>query len=159
MTKRQTHSLIRNFWWGSKEGKRKTCWVVWDDTIKPKFFAGLGFRDIELFNLALQAKQACGILQDESLRGARILKSVYYSAGAVLSAQLGSRPSRIWRAILDRMDVLKQGLIRRIGTSETLEIWNMNWLKGSLRPVHLWTAHAPKLVSELTDSMTASWNR
>ena len=158
MTKRQTHRLIRNFWWGSKEGKRKTCWVVWDDTIKPKFFAGLGFRDIELFNLALQAKQACGILQDESLRGARILKSVYYSAGAVLSAQLGSRPSRIWRAILDRMDVLKQGLIRRTGTGETPEIWNMNWL-GSLGPVRLSTAPAPKLVDELTDSMTASWSR
>ena len=99
-------------------------------------------------------------MQDDSeiSQGARILKSVYYSAGAVLSAQIGSRPSRIWRAILDRMDVLKQGLIRRTGTGETPEIWNMNWL-GSLGPVRLSTAPAPKLVDELTDSMTASWSR
>jgi len=32
------NSLIWNFWWGSKEGNRKTCWVVWDDMVKPKFF-------------------------------------------------------------------------------------------------------------------------
>jgi hypothetical protein len=56
------------------------------------------------------------------------------------------------------MDVLKQGLIRRTGTGETPEIWNMNWL-GSLGPVRLSTAPAPKLVDELTDSMTASWSR
>ena len=23
-------SLMRNFWWGCKDGKRKTCWVAWD---------------------------------------------------------------------------------------------------------------------------------
>ena len=88
-----------------------------------------------------------------------VLEAHDSSANIAKKKKLGSRPSCIWCAILDRMDLLKQGLIRRIGTSETLEIWNMNWLKGSLRPVHLWTAHAPKLVSELTDSMTASWNR
>jgi hypothetical protein len=44
--------LLRNFWWGSKEGKRKTCWVAWEDMTKPKYMGGLGFRDFELFNLA-----------------------------------------------------------------------------------------------------------
>jgi hypothetical protein len=30
--------LLRKFWWGCKDGKRKTCWVVWEDMTKPKFF-------------------------------------------------------------------------------------------------------------------------
>ena len=52
------NSLIRWFWWGSKEGERKTCWVAWDDMTKPKYAGGLGFRDFEMFHLALLARQA-----------------------------------------------------------------------------------------------------
>jgi hypothetical protein len=29
--------VLWDFWWGSKEGKRRTCWVAWDDTSKLKF--------------------------------------------------------------------------------------------------------------------------
>ena len=39
------NGIMRGFWWGSKEGKRKTCWVSWDTMIKPKKWGGLGFRD------------------------------------------------------------------------------------------------------------------
>lgn len=46
-------SLLRKFWWGSKDGKRKTYWVAREDMTKPKFMGGMGFWDIELFNLAL----------------------------------------------------------------------------------------------------------
>ena len=57
-------------------------------------------------------------------------------------------------------EVLVQGLIRRIGTGETTEIWNMNWLprEGSLRPIRYSAAMAPQLVSELIDSTTATWD-
>jgi hypothetical protein len=61
--------LLRNFWWGRKDGKRRTCWVAWDQMTRPKYMEGLEFRDIELFNLALLARQAWRILQEpESLR-------------------------------------------------------------------------------------------
>jgi hypothetical protein len=46
-----------SFWWGSKDNKRKTCWVAWEMK-KPKYSGGMGFHEIELFNLALLVKPA-----------------------------------------------------------------------------------------------------
>jgi hypothetical protein len=35
------NSLIRNFWWGSKKGKRRTHWVSWEVMCSPKAAGGL----------------------------------------------------------------------------------------------------------------------
>lgn len=100
--------LIRKFWWGNTtNGRRKTNWVAWKKLIQPKFMGGLGFRDIELFNLALLARQAWRILQNPLTMTARLLKAVYYPACDFLQAPLGSRPSQVWRALIEGRDVLK----------------------------------------------------
>jgi ribonuclease HI len=154
-------SLLRKFWWGSKNGRRKTCWVAWEEMVKPKLMGGLGFRDFELFNLALLAKQAWRMIQDPASLSARILKAVYFPDTGFLEANLGSSPSRIWRSILDGRDVLEQGLIRRIGTGEQTDIWTMNWLPrdGLLKPFQTGKSNQPVRVSELIDQTTATWNK
>jgi hypothetical protein len=159
------NSLLRNFWWGSKKRKRRTCWVAWDDMTMPKHMGGLGFRDIELFNLALLAKQAWRLIQEPSSLSARILKAVYFPNKDFLEAELGASPSKIWRSILDGCQVLKLGMIKRIGTGEDTHIWSSNWI---LRDGLLWPVtcvmdaniqEPPRLVSDLIDQITMSWNR
>ena len=93
---------------------------------QPKFMGGMGFRDIELFNLALLARQAWRLLQEPNSLSARILKSVYYPSCSILDAEIGSNPSQVWRSTIEGRDTLKLGLINRIGTGEAAEIWNDN---------------------------------
>ena len=62
---------------------------------------GKGFKDIELFNLALLAKQAWRILQNPNTLSSMILKAVYYPNGEFLEAVEGSHPLHIWRALVE----------------------------------------------------------
>jgi hypothetical protein len=153
--------LLPKFWWGFRDGKRKTYWVVWEDMTKPKYFGGLGFWDMEMFNLALLAKQAWRLLQDENSLSAWVLKAIYFLDTSFLDAVIGQSPSRIWWSIMEGKEVLKGGLIGRIGTGESTNIWSMDWLPtlGLRRPVPCTRLNPPQWVSELIDQTTTSWDR
>jgi hypothetical protein len=129
---------------------------------KPKFLGGLDFCDIELFNLALLAHQGWRLLQQPDTLNVRILKAVYYSQTDFLNAELGSHPSNIWRAVIDGIDALKQGLIRRIGTGFETHAWNDNWIAhdGSLRPYACLVddPEPPQTVAGFIDQSTRQWN-
>lgn len=73
---------------------------------------------------------------------------------------MGNHPSPVWRAIVEGKDVLKQGLIRRIGNGTTTNIWNDNWLprKEMMRPIVPLIQDPPSLVAEVIDSTSATWN-
>jgi len=90
-----------------------------------------------MFNLALLARQAWRIMQNSESLSTKLLKAIYFPNGQFVDADLGSKPSQIWRGILDGRDVLKQGLIRRIGNGENTSIWEQNWLPRDvgMRPI------------------------
>jgi hypothetical protein len=125
---------------------------------KPKHLGGLGFRDLELFNLCLLARQSWRLLQDPTSLSARILKAVYYPNGNILDAQLRAHPSQIWCSILDGRVVLIQGLIRRIGDGRSTNIWTDNWLPGEniLKPVVSLIANPPQMVAQLINETSAT---
>lgn len=58
-------------------------------------------------------------------------------------------------------EVLKQGIIRRIGAGEGTKIWDMNWLPrdGLLKPLCCIGDNPPQVVSQLIDPTSTSWDR
>jgi hypothetical protein len=154
------NSMLRKFWWGCKDGARKTCWVSWEKMTQPKFAGGLGFRDIELFNLALLARQAWRILQEPDTLSARVLKAVYFPSSTLLEAELGGHPSQVWRAIVEGRDALRIGLIRRIGDGRSTDAWTDNWLPRDERliPVAPKKDEAPRRVCDYIIASSAAWD-
>ena len=72
------------------------AWVGWKPMCKPKSQRGMGFRNLQAFNLALLAKQAWRILTNPSSLIASILKAKYFPFYDILHAKLGSSPLYTW---------------------------------------------------------------
>jgi hypothetical protein len=75
---KRMEQIIRNFWWGARNGKRKTHWVAWEKMTMLKEKGGVGFRDLQKFNQALLGRHAWRLLERPDSLCARILKSKYY---------------------------------------------------------------------------------
>uniref|UniRef100_A0A452Y891 Uncharacterized protein n=1 Tax=Aegilops tauschii subsp. strangulata TaxID=200361 RepID=A0A452Y891_AEGTS len=120
--------LIRDFWWGDENGHRKVHWMSWERMIKPKRGGGIGFKDMRLFNQALLARQAWRLIQRPNSLCARIVKSKYYPNGKLLDTVFASNASPAWRGIEHGLELLKAGLVWRIGNGRKVNIQRDQWI-------------------------------
>ncbi|KAL9811831.1 hypothetical protein AtNW77_Chr5g0113741 [Arabidopsis thaliana] len=97
-------------------------WKAWDQLRRPKAEGGLGFKDIEAFNIALLGKQLWRLVtRPKSLLG-RIYKSRYFRKSDPLHAPLGSRPSFAWRIFHSSQELIRHGIKAVIGNGESTDI-------------------------------------
>ncbi|XP_042950161.1 uncharacterized protein LOC122282276 [Carya illinoinensis] len=96
--------------WGQKAEERKIYRCHWDKMCKAKAVGGLGFRDLEHFNLVMLAKQGWRLLHFLDSLAAKALSSKYYPDGQFLKATITRHPSLIWRSIRPAKPLLEEGL-------------------------------------------------
>jgi hypothetical protein len=80
----ELQSIVRQFWWGQKGGERKINWLAWKKMCKSKLQGGMGFRDLEAFNLALLAKQGWRLIHDSTSLFTAVFKAKYFPNGSFL---------------------------------------------------------------------------
>ena len=105
----EINSLMQKFWWGHQKKKSSIRWISWSRMGLPKSREGMGFRDLHFFNKALLAKQCWRLWKEEGSSTAKIMKGKYYPNGTVLDAQLGNKPSFIWRSIYSSRSLIQMG--------------------------------------------------
>jgi hypothetical protein len=118
---------------------------------KPKEEGGLGFRDIHAFNLAMLAKQSWQLWHNPDSLCARVLKAKYYATTSVLEAKPKHGMSYTWRSILHGLEIMKKGMIWRLGDGSNLKFWTDPWLPRdqSRRPITPRGANLLTYVEEL----------
>lgn len=112
-----------------------------------------------MFNLAMLGKQGWRLLENPNSLCARVLKGRYYHDGEFMTATRRKHASHTWRAILEGQEVLKKGLLKRIGDGTMTNIWRDRWIPNhfSGRPL---VVHDDPQVHMVADLLTPSgvWN-
>ena len=108
-------NMMRNFWWGQKDKEHKIAWVSWKKMCKSKLQGGMGFRDLQAFNLTMLAKQDWRILTNPDSLVARVYKARYFPHDDILNSKKGYSPSYAWRSIHNSLEVIRKGTIWRVG--------------------------------------------
>jgi hypothetical protein len=121
-------AMIAKYWWSKQDKENKIHWISWWKMIKPKGQGGLGFRDIHGFNIAMLSRQAWRFIQNPDSLCASILKAKYFPDCHILEAKPCDNMSYTWRSILHGVELVKKGVIWRIGDGEHVNIWQDPWI-------------------------------
>jgi hypothetical protein len=152
--------IVRDFWWGDEENRRRMHWMAWDRLAWPKYQGGVGFRDLKVFNQALLARQAWRLIQFPDSLCARLLKARYYPSGNLLDTAFIQNSSTTWQGIIYGLELLKKGVAWRIGNGSSVRIFRDNWLPRVDDPKVAMKrrTNRRRWVSELINPDTRSWD-
>ncbi|XP_042987152.1 uncharacterized mitochondrial protein AtMg00310-like [Carya illinoinensis] len=114
--------MFARFWWGQRDQERRLHWLKWSTLCQSKFKGGMGFRDLESFNLALLAKQGWRLLHSHGSLFTAVFKAKYFPNSDFLSSALGSKPSYVWRSIYAAKAVVQAGSLWRIGQGDKIKV-------------------------------------
>ena len=71
-------SAMMEYWWSTFQSLQKIHWISHDKMTMPKSAGGFGFKDLDLFNQALLAKQAWKLLHEPNFLFSSFFRSRYY---------------------------------------------------------------------------------
>jgi len=153
-------SMIGRWWWSQNNEDNKIHWLAWDKLTLPKNKGGLGFRDLYLFNQAMLARQAWRLLVSPYTLCGQVLKAKYFPNGTILQCEARDGISYTWRSILKGVDLIKEGVIWRIGNGESVNIWTDPWIPHgkTRRPATYRGAAVLTRVVDLLDPVSGSWD-
>ena len=151
------NSLLEKYWWEQDHEEWKIHWINWTKLYSHKRDGGMGFRDLNAFNLAMLAKQAWRLIQNIHSLFHIVYKARYFSRSTFLKVELGRNPSFVWRSLLEARDIIMEGSRWQVGDGRTIEVATHVWLPHT--PIFLQEPTLNMRVCELIDEDTRQWDR
>lgn len=100
----------------------------WKHLCEAKEVGGLGFKEIEKFNDSLLAKQVWRMINNPNSICHRVFKARFFLDCSILDAKISTIGSYAWKSILGARDVIRRGMVWRIGNGQDVRIKEDRWL-------------------------------
>ncbi|XP_057779546.1 uncharacterized protein LOC130998129 [Salvia miltiorrhiza] len=155
--------MLNSFWWGNNAVVGKGIkWLKWEKLCIDKKLGGLGFRSLQLLNVALLGKTCWRLIEEPEALMCQVMHAKYFPNGDFLSAGIGHNPSYTWRSIISAQDLVRRGIRWRIGDGTRVRFFHDPWLrtKDTFRPsLELCPPHlANVMVSDMLLPDSNRWN-
>ncbi|KAM6556293.1 hypothetical protein CsatB_003312 [Cannabis sativa] len=144
--------MVRDFWWGCKQGKWGICLKAWDHLCLPKSRGGLGFCKTGEMNKALLAKWGWALLNEDQSLCCQVLSAKYLRGKIFFECSFKSSYSWFWKNVVRTKDILKKGACKLILNGKEINIWEDPWVIHSRDFVPKPFTHPPdslRLVADL----------
>ncbi|KAK3228886.1 hypothetical protein Dsin_000767 [Dipteronia sinensis] len=124
----EIQKLCNRFWWGSNDKDCHVHWVSWERLYLNKDEGGLGFRNLQIFNQALLAKQMWLLYSCPDSLASRVLRGCYFKKGTIMMAVKKVRGSYMWNSLWWGRKLLDCGSRWRIGNGSAVSIYEDRWI-------------------------------
>ena len=114
--------ICHKFLWAGSKEDHSLSWVAWEKIAQPKEWGGWGIKELPSFVKSLAAKMGWSLLNKDSL-WFMVMRRKYIDPGdivdwvwnPVMSTKGGSA---VWRATLQAMDLIEEGLAWKVGNGQ-----------------------------------------
>ena len=120
---RDISKQMARFWWGADEHQRKIHWTNWKALTEVKGKGGLGFRDLEMFNTALLAKQLWRIIVMPNRLVSRVMRAKYMKRESDWMKHAPTSASYLWKSLMNARFLLINGIRKKVGDGSTIKVW------------------------------------
>lgn len=104
----------------------------WSKLAVPKCKGGLGFRNLQGFNVAMLGKVIWRFCHQPDSLVARIFKARYFPSNHILQATEGSDSSFVWKGIWEAKECLKKGFRWVLGDGRSIHAFKDQWIPGKM---------------------------
>ena len=116
---------------GADEHQRKIHWTKWSALTEVKEKGGLGFRDLEMLNTALLAKQLWRIIAQPNRLVSRVMRAKYMKREQDWMRQASTSASYLRKSLLSARFLLINGIRKQAGDGSTIMVWQDRWIPDS----------------------------
>ncbi|XP_057770893.1 uncharacterized protein LOC130990685 [Salvia miltiorrhiza] len=142
--------MLNSFWLGNKGSDGKSInWLKWERLCVDKKLSDLGFRSLQLLNVAMLGKMGWRLIDEPTALVCQVLRAKYFRNGDFLSAKIGRSPSFTWRSICSGQDLIRQGTRWRIGDGSSIWVFKDPWLR-SREPFKVSAQLCPPELADIT---------